>query len=66
MRRAEKIENYIQNDPFANQLGATVAIIKPGHSRVTLTVTDDMVNFHGMTHGGGDFCPWRYCLCGGQ
>lgn len=52
MRRAEKIENYIQNDPFANQLGATVAIIKPGHSRVTLTVTDDMVNFHGMTHGG--------------
>ncbi len=29
-----------------------VDIIKPGHSRVTLSVTDDMLNFHGMTHGG--------------
>lgn len=52
MRRAEKIEDYIQRDPFARRLGATVEIIKPGHSRVSLTVTDDMVNFHGLTHGG--------------
>ena len=52
MRRAEKIEAYIQNDPFANRLGAAVEVINPGHSRVSLTVTDDMLNFHGMTHGG--------------
>jgi len=52
MGRAQKIQDFIQGDPFARQLGATVEIVKPGHSRVTLTVTDDMVNFHGLTHGG--------------
>jgi len=46
------ILEHVQNDPFARQLGAEVVIVKPGHSRVTLTVTDDMLNFHGMTHGG--------------
>ena len=52
MARDKAIRDYIQNDPFARHLGATVEIVKPGHSRVTLTVTRDMVNFHGMTHGG--------------
>jgi acyl-CoA thioesterase len=50
--RREKIAHYIQGDPFAQLLGAKVEILKPGHSRVTLTITDDMVNFHGDTHGG--------------
>ncbi len=50
--RQAAIDAYIQKDPFAKRLGATVEIVAPGHSRVTLTVTDDMVNFHGMTHGG--------------
>lgn len=50
--REKKINEYIQRDPFARLLGAKVEILKPGHSRVTLTVTDDMVNFHGNTHGG--------------
>jgi len=52
MHREEMILEHVQNDPFARQLGAQVIIVKPGHSRVTLTVTDDMLNFHGMTHGG--------------
>lgn len=50
--RKEKINDYIQQDPFAQFLGAKVEVLKPGHSRVTLTITDDMVNFHGITHGG--------------
>ena len=50
--RKRKINDHIQQDPFARFLGAQVEIVKPGHSRVTLTVTDDMVNFHGATHGG--------------
>ena len=50
--RGKKISDYIQRDPFARLLGAKVEILKPGHSRVTLTITDDMVNFHGYTHGG--------------
>ena len=50
--RAKRIHDYIQRDPFALSLGAKVEILAPGHSRVTLTITEDMVNFHGDTHGG--------------
>lgn len=50
--RTKKINDYIQRDPFAQSLGAKVEIVAPGHSRVTLTITEDMVNFHGDTHGG--------------
>lgn len=50
--RWQKINGHIQSDPFARFLGAHVELLKPGHSRVTLTVNDDMVNFHGNTHGG--------------
>ncbi len=50
--RANAINDHIQRDPFARFLGASVEILKPGHSRVTLTVTGDMLNFHGSTHGG--------------
>lgn len=50
--RAKQIEAYIRQDPFAQRLGARVEILAPGHSRVTLTVTADMANFHGITHGG--------------
>jgi acyl-CoA thioesterase len=52
MHREKMILDHVKNDPFARQLGAEVVIVKPGHSRVTLTVTDAMLNFHGMTHGG--------------
>ena len=50
--RNSEINDFIQDDPYARFLGAEVEILEPGHSRVTLTVTGDMVNFHGMTHGG--------------
>ena len=49
--RQTTINSYIQKDPFASFLGAKVEIVGPGHSRASLTVTDDMVNFHGITHG---------------
>ena len=50
--REKQIEAYIQKDPFAQRLGARVEILAPGHSRVTLVITEDMANFHGITHGG--------------
>jgi len=46
------IEQKIKQDSFATYLGACIEIVKPGHSRVSLTVTKDMLNFHGNTHGG--------------
>ncbi|MCF8104895.1 MAG: hotdog fold thioesterase [Desulfohalobiaceae bacterium] len=51
-QRHEAITRYIQADPFAAQLGATVEIPAPGQSRVFLTVSREMANFHGLTHGG--------------
>ena len=50
--RQAVIDAHIQNDAFASFLGASVTIVAPGHSRVALTVTDQMTNFHGITHGG--------------
>jgi len=50
--RRAAIDAHIQNDAFARFLGADVEIVAPGHSRVSLTVTEQMTNFHGMTHGG--------------
>lgn len=50
--RQQVINEYIQKDPFAAHLGAKVEIIEPGHSRVSLTITEEMTNFHGITHGG--------------
>ncbi len=50
--RMKAITDHIQNDSFARYLGARVEILKPGHSRVFLTIDDNMTNFHGTTHGG--------------
>ena len=50
--RQAAIDAHIQKDAFAQLLGATVKIVSPGHSRVSLTVTRQMTNFHGITHGG--------------
>ena len=51
-KREQAINNHIQKDPLASHLGAKVEILAPGHSRVTLTVTENLLNFHGTTHGG--------------
>ncbi len=50
--RREKLSEHIQQDAFAKSLGASVKVVKPGHSRVFLTITEKMTNFHGTTHGG--------------
>jgi acyl-CoA thioesterase len=47
-----EIENHLRNDAFARWLGATIETIEPGFSRVSLVVSESMLNFHGMTHGG--------------
>jgi acyl-CoA thioesterase len=71
MDKQEKINNYIQRDTFAKHLGASVEILGTGHSRATVTVTDDMLNFHGSAHGGliftlGDIAFAAACNSSGQ
>ncbi len=50
--RQNAIATHILKDPYARKLGARFEAIRPGYSRVAMTVEADMVNFHGMTHGG--------------
>ncbi|MGH7857120.1 MAG: hotdog fold thioesterase, partial [Candidatus Binatia bacterium] len=50
--RRREIAAHIGRDPFAARLGARLEAIEPGHSRVTLTIGDEMTNFHGVAHGG--------------
>ena len=51
-QRQEAINRYIRDDPFTAHLGAKVEIPRRGQSRVCLTVSREMANFHGLTHGG--------------
>jgi acyl-CoA thioesterase len=50
--RQEKIENHITADPCANALGAQLEALRAGYARYTLEITEAMLNFHGITHGG--------------
>ncbi|MBC8463543.1 MAG: hotdog fold thioesterase [Deltaproteobacteria bacterium] len=49
--RQQTINDQIQEDLFAAHLGARVEILEPGHSRVSMTISEWMTNFLGMTHG---------------
>ncbi|MFC4450256.1 hydroxyphenylacetyl-CoA thioesterase PaaI [Halorussus aquaticus] len=42
----------IESDPFCEKLGIELAALGPGNARTELTVTDDLLNFHGTPHGG--------------
>ncbi|WP_435153740.1 hotdog fold thioesterase [Haladaptatus sp. DFWS20] len=46
--RREKIEN----DPFCATLGIELTNLEPGSARTELTVSDELLNFHGTPHGG--------------
>ncbi|MDH5815225.1 MAG: hotdog fold thioesterase [Candidatus Nezhaarchaeota archaeon] len=48
----ERIREKINRDPYANLLGIEVLEVKEGYSRASVTVKEEMVNFHGMAHGG--------------
>lgn len=40
------------NDHASRNLGITIEDVRPGRSRLRMTVRPDMVNGHGMCHGG--------------
>ena len=45
----------ISQDPFAKSLGIELQELRPGYSRVAMTITPEMMNFHGTPHGGAIF-----------
>lgn len=45
----------IGQDPFARRMGIELQEVRAGYSRVSMTLTPDMLNFHGIPHGGAIF-----------
>ena len=55
-QQAEQIGHWLaQQDRFAKLLGIQLEQVRPGFCRVGLTVTGDMLNAVGLTHGGVTF-----------
>jgi acyl-CoA thioesterase len=55
-QRAEQIGRWLaEKDSFAQLLGIGLEEVGPGFCRVGLTVTGDMLNAVGLTHGGVTF-----------
>jgi acyl-CoA thioesterase len=42
----------IASDPFCEKLGIELTDLGPGTARTKLTVTEELLNFHGTPHGG--------------
>jgi acyl-CoA thioesterase len=48
----EDLQARIQSDPFATLLGIDIVAVAPDSARATLTITEELLNFHGLPHGG--------------
>ena len=48
----DETRERIESDPFCEKLGVELAALGPGTATTELTVTDDLLNFHGTPHGG--------------
>lgn len=48
-------ETMYRQDAFAQMLGMVLESIEPGRAVVALTVTDQLLNGHGICHGGVTF-----------
>lgn len=54
--QAERIGHWMaQNDRFAGRLGIELEAVSAGFCQVGLTVTEEMLNAVGVTHGGVTF-----------
>lgn len=52
-RLAERaVQALLERDPATRMLGMRLAAIEPGRARVVMPVRADMVNGHGVCHGG--------------
>ncbi|PSQ61343.1 MAG: phenylacetic acid degradation protein PaaD [Halobacteriales archaeon SW_9_67_25] len=49
---SEEVRERVASDPYCDVLGIEVTDLAPGQAQTELTVTDELVNFHGTPHGG--------------
>ncbi|MEM4245965.1 MAG: hydroxyphenylacetyl-CoA thioesterase PaaI [Candidatus Bathyarchaeia archaeon] len=50
-----EIRKKVESDRFSKSLGIELLDLKRGYSKMAMTVRDDMLNFHGIAHGGSIF-----------
>jgi acyl-CoA thioesterase len=48
----EDVRERIEDDPFCETLGIDLVDLAPGRAATRLTITGDLLNFHGTPHGG--------------
>lgn len=48
----KEARDRIHSDPYCETLGIELTDIELGGSRAELTITEDLLNFHGTPHGG--------------
>ena len=51
----DAIYQKISQDPFARWMGIELQEVRPGYARAAMALTPQMVNFHGIPHGGAIF-----------
>ncbi|MCP8317467.1 MAG: hydroxyphenylacetyl-CoA thioesterase PaaI [archaeon] len=51
----DKIREKIDGDKFAKFMGIQLLELREGYSKLAMTITEDMLNFHNMAHGGAIF-----------
>lgn len=51
----ERLAEHFRGDPFVRALGMELLELKPGYSKMAMTVREDMLSFHGIPHGGAIF-----------
>ncbi|GFN22662.1 MAG: hydroxyphenylacetyl-CoA thioesterase PaaI [Thermoanaerobacteraceae bacterium] len=55
MEAWEDLRQKFHEDAFPRYLGVELLEVAPGYARVAMTLTDNMLNFHGIGHGGAIF-----------
>ncbi|MFP8955833.1 PaaI family thioesterase [Natrialbaceae archaeon A-CW3] len=48
----DSLRARIEDDAYCQTLGIELGDLEAGHAQTQLTVTDDLLNFHGTPHGG--------------
>jgi acyl-CoA thioesterase len=46
------VRERIESDPYCATLGIELRALGPGSATTALTITEELVNFHGTPHGG--------------
>lgn len=49
---ADEVRERIESDAYCETLGIDIAELDSGYAQTELTITEDLLNFHGTPHGG--------------